>query len=405
MDNNTLTPDDSDTKAYCFRLRALDTWFFRESRPHDAAGATELGSLFPPPVRTLLGAIRTFLGDNINIDWQAFNGGNSRAHDKPGLDFKAAVGDSEDLGQLSINGVWVCYNNRRLYPVPLYLLHKDQRLIRLEIGDCVQSDLGNVRLPELHRNEAGYQPLEQCWIDDRGMQKLLQAEQLPDYSEILTTSQLLAREARLGIARNNDSRSVEEGMLYQTQHLRMNDTVSIEVDIANIAPALIDENMLTKSRILRLGGEGRMASLDIKKSESQAPCITGLDQPLNQFIIHFISPAYFDGGLFPPGFSKTQQGEQTVWQGVINGLEIIIEAAVIGKVHREGGWDMANHQPRPVKSYIPAGSTWFCRTQEKDLNADVIFKALHNTHIGSEQQWGRGRILIGRWQDDNQQGE
>ena len=41
----------------------LDTWFFRESRPHGSIGSSELGSVFPPPVRTLLGALRTLIGD------------------------------------------------------------------------------------------------------------------------------------------------------------------------------------------------------------------------------------------------------------------------------------------------------------------------------------------------------
>ena len=30
----------------------LDTWFFREARPHGSMGNSELGSQFPPPVRT-----------------------------------------------------------------------------------------------------------------------------------------------------------------------------------------------------------------------------------------------------------------------------------------------------------------------------------------------------------------
>ena len=45
------------------RFTPLDTWFFRESRPHGSIGSSELGSVFPPPVRTLLGALRTLIGD------------------------------------------------------------------------------------------------------------------------------------------------------------------------------------------------------------------------------------------------------------------------------------------------------------------------------------------------------
>ena len=48
-------------------LTAYDTWFFREFRPHDAVGASELSSLFPPPIRTLAGALRTLIGFVIKI--------------------------------------------------------------------------------------------------------------------------------------------------------------------------------------------------------------------------------------------------------------------------------------------------------------------------------------------------
>ncbi len=76
----------------------------------------------------------------------------------------------------------------------------------------------------------------------------------------------------------------------------------------------------------------------------------------------------------------------------------MIEAAVIGKVHREGGWDMQKHRPQPVKSYIPVGSVWFCRlTQHYDWQA--LNESLHGQCIGLDTAFGRGRILIGHWQD------
>ena len=52
----------SPTTVIC-HCEPLDTWFFREARPHGSVGNSELGSQFPPPVRTLLGALRTAIGD------------------------------------------------------------------------------------------------------------------------------------------------------------------------------------------------------------------------------------------------------------------------------------------------------------------------------------------------------
>ncbi|MEM7018048.1 MAG: hypothetical protein AAF512_12010, partial [Pseudomonadota bacterium] len=39
------------TDVWCFA--PIDSWFFRESRPHGSIGGSELDSLFPPPARTI----------------------------------------------------------------------------------------------------------------------------------------------------------------------------------------------------------------------------------------------------------------------------------------------------------------------------------------------------------------
>jgi len=388
-----------------FQLTALDTWFFRESRPHDAAGASELSSLFPPPVRTVAGAIRTFLGDSVNIDWQAYSKGNGSVHDETGLDFKQAVGDSDTLGKLSIRGVWVTRAGKNLYPVPLYLMHKEKQLARLQIGDRVSCDLGYVRLPELPESlEKGYKNIEQSWVTAKGMSRLLQGK-LPDNTDIVSLEQLLQAESRLGISRDNSTRSVTDGQLYQTRHLRFKDDVAIALNISGLEPRLAAKLNSGQADIIRLGGEGRMAALNILPDSENMPGLKPDSQPLSKFIIHFITAADFDGQMFPDSFKAVAENGQVIhWQGSLQGIELIIEAAVIGKVHREGGWDMKQHRPRAVKSYIPAGSAWFCRLADPSVSRETLINALHETCIGRDTQWGRGQILIGNW-TDNYQGE
>lgn len=376
----------------------IDTWFFRESRPHDAAGASELSSLFPPPVRTLMGAVRSFLGNSLDVDWKKFNSNNEYT------ELKQAIGDGESLGVLSINGAWVCKNGQRLYPAPCYLMHKTDEFIRLQIGDVVECDLGKVRLPELPKNKFGYKGLEQTWITHQGWQKLLQGD-APAKTELIRAADLFENETRLGIARNNQTRSVIEGKLYQTQHLRLENDVTIEIDIKGLDENLAEKlPIASKHEILRLGGEGRMAVLEKKSHYPPLPTLTIDKQPLEKIIIHFITPAYFDGQMFPKNFEKQERDGQAVWQGTLLGIELIIEAAVIGKAHREGGWDMQKHQPRAVKSYIPAGSAWFCRVATEILTNELLEK-LHGQSIGAETEWGRGKILIGVWNDTKTQGK
>ena len=48
---------------------ASDSWFFKEARPMETVGASRLDSLFPPPAKTVIGAIRTSIGDALGVDW------------------------------------------------------------------------------------------------------------------------------------------------------------------------------------------------------------------------------------------------------------------------------------------------------------------------------------------------
>lgn len=383
----------------------IDTWFFRETRPHDAVGASELSSLFPPPVRTLIGAVRSFLGEQIGIDWHKFNTNQPQLKPIDGLDFKEAVGDANSLGQLSLQGPWICRAGQKLYPAPFYLMQQGDDLVRLQIGKQVRCDLGTVRLPELPIGLKGYKNLEQVWITRSGWEKLLN-QQVPDKSDLVFQGELLDKEPRLGIARNNAARTVLEGKLYQTQHIRLKGTISIELDVHGLHEQLA--TVLPKSNVsalLRLGGEGRMAAITATQQHEPLPCLDIAPLKMaNKFIIHFITPADFEGNWFPKGFVEINREGQIVWQGKINDIELIIEAAVIGKVHREGGWDMQKHQPRAVKSYLPAGSAWFCELVDKTISWQTLAEKLHAQCIGNDTEWGRGQILIGMWNDNKQQG-
>jgi CRISPR-associated protein Cmr3 len=377
-----------------FQLHALDTWFFRESRPHDAVGASELASLFPPPVRTLVGALRTFIGEQIGIDWQ------SLSHSVPDLDFTQALGDSENLGQLQLQGPWIVHNSQRLYPAPLYLMQGNQDgkldLQRLQAGQPVHCDLGDVRLPELPAGLKAYKTLEQRWLTPSGLAQCLNGH-TPEAKNVITPDQLFKHEPRLGIARNNNSRSVIDGKLYQTRHLRLQDQVHIELDVQGIQHELLSFLINQQTTLIRLGGEGRMASVLINPSIHTLPFVAKAKN-VDTVLLHFITPADLGGDWYPENFKKIERNGRTVWHGQINGIDMNIEAAVIGKVHREGGWDMKNHLPRPVKSYIPAGTAWFCRL-EQATDWQTLTEKLHGHFIGHDTDFGRGQILLGHWHD------
>lgn len=385
--------------AITLSFKATDTLFFRESRPMEAAG--ELQSVFPPPVRTLAGAIRTLIGESAAVNWREYEQDEAHA-------LRKVIGYRDDLGGLKLKGVWLLEGEKeRLYPAPLHLLRKEKQLCALELEpQGTWCDLGrNVRLPCLSKlggqDLAGSKPLENTWLTQAGLEAVL-AGGLPDIEmkQLRTESELFVREPRLGIARDNSTRMVVDGMLYQTQHVRPNDELRVEVDVTGL-PDSIPQNAM-----VRLGGEGRMANMMTKQFDHgfpEAPDLSGA----YGLMLYLLTPLHSDkpsDDLWNPlpGFVRMDKadGGFTVWRGILQGVELELYAAVTGKALRQGGWDMAKHKPRAVTSLIPAGSVFFCKVTGGDI--EVAAKALHNQHIGALTEYGYGHLAVGVWNDSKE---
>lgn len=373
-------------------LNALDTLFFRESRPFDTIGGSELVSVFPPPPRTVLGAVRTAIGDALGVDWHRFREENYTLPD--GQKPRDIIGYGDDLGRLALNGIWLSLCGELLYPAPRFLLHKKDSLsniIRLRIGPVVQSHLGMVHLPEKPDEEQGFQSYEDAWLTRSGLEKVLVGG-VPDKAEIYQPEALFSNEARLGIARDNDTRTVENSLLYQTSHIRPHADLSIKAELSGL------DHVKIENWIVRLGGEGRIAEISLSdpSRKPEKPKIDAND--VRGLILILQTPARFEnreGNWLPKDFRKKEINGVEVWQGEIKEVSLTLHAAVLGKVQREGGWDMANRKPREVQSLIPSGSSYYCTVD--DGNIAKAIEALQGQYIGEDRKFGRGLIICGSW--------
>ena len=380
-------------KVTTLRLTAFDTLFFRESRPFESIGGSELASVFPPPPRTVLGAVRAAIGDAMGVNWQTF---------KENQAVRDVIGYGDDLGKLSLNGIWLSRRlkdgkHERLYPVPLYLLRKQEgedpvEFERLRIDKPTCTHLGNVRLPALPDKKYGFKPLENHWVTAGGLAKILAGASALTKDELISNKELFEREPRLGIARNNETRIVQEGLLYQSSHIRPKVELSLEVELTGVPDAILNQ------QVLRLGAEGRMAGLEIidTPKDSGLPAVPKPTTDTKGLIITFLTPARFaDGSWVLPGFTESNS-ETKCWTGEIKGIALKLHAAVIGKAQREGGWDMAQRKPRDMQSFIPAGSSYYVElADQKQLNAAI--QTLHGLRIGEDPRLGRGLIVCGLW--------
>lgn len=365
--------------ARLWRFEALDSWFFRESRPHGAAGGSELASLFPPPARTVAGSVRTLIGEAAGVDWRGFVDGPSYA------ELRELIGVGDDLGQLALRGPFLMKDGARLYPAPLHLLEqregKRSVFVRLRPGSPVECDLGTVCLPEMITPKPGAKPLEQVWLTTSDLLAVLGGG---EPAVPLRADDLFAEEPRLGIARDNARRTVQEGLLYQTRHIRLKEGMAIGVEVGGLESS-------PTGGVLRFGGEGRPAAVTVagELPSLSVPTING-----RRLLLMLLTHADFGGDWLPPGFTKTHENGVDVWSGELNDIALTIHAACPGKSAREGGWDLLARRPRAVTGLVPAGSVYFC-TVEGD--PETAAARLHGSHIGLDTQLGRGELAVGRW--------
>lgn len=403
------------------RLSALDTLFFRESRPFENIGGIELAGTFPPPARTVLGAIRSVIGEAMGIDWRKFT---EKSEDETAKKLRAIIGFGDDYASLKLEGLWLFYKGKppkrknqstsptdeadiaeRLYPVPALLLRKQEDnqdcFERLSLGEPTCTHLGRVRLPMLSKDKQGYKNLEQHWITHAGLKALLQGD-VPAANTLFKKDDLFTRESRLGININQANRSTgQDNGLFQAEHVRPKPQLAIDVELSGLKNIM---SAFKNGTVLRLGAEGRLSGLSIVDNlstlESLKVTISN-PQQVQGLILILLTPAYFANKSFPwlpdgDGFDEKKDAKDIkAWHGKINNIDLTIHAAVIGKTQREGGWDAANRRPRPMQSLIPAGSCYYC-TVKGDIQAAI--DTLHGTAIGQDTHLGRGRIVCALWQ-------
>jgi len=392
-----------------WRLSALDTLFFRDSRPHGAAGAAVLGSLFPPSIRTVAGLLRFLIGTALGADWHRFGSTpDGSPYHVGGVDLLALIGRYDTYGALRFSGPWLVIETasgwRRLYPAPRTLLTDPEQKLSgfLAIGASVDCDLGRLRLPH---GAAGQRSAEGLWLDAEAYAQALRGE-LPT-GWIFSATDLYDEEPRLGIARTLAQHTATPGMLYQTRHVRPRShgrsaltgkafsrlAIEVGLDAGN-------HEISSAVPLARLGGEGRLVEVCV---EARAAVLPKPPEPGAHHIgltLSLMTPADLGGRFMPPGFESRTEGDATVWRGTIHGIPLVIHSAAIGKAMREGGWDLAARKPRAVRSLVPAGSTWYA-TVIDDRGTPVrgpalasAIHALHGTQL-DDDALGRGQIAVG----------
>jgi CRISPR-associated protein Cmr3 len=367
-------------------LRPHDTLFLRDGRPFNQGDQEQAASagIFPPYPPTVVGAMRAALarasGWRPKQAWPAGLG--------DGVDW--AKGDGP-LGRLRFSGPFVLRGEAPLFPAPLCLLVKRSdkgfaSVVRLGPGTPIDCDLGCVSLPKPLGRLDGGKTAEDVWIDGDGLKALLDWTD-PKPESLVPQDALWKTEARVGIARDETTRTTGEGALYAAAHVRPIGGVAIAVSVEGA-----DLNGIA-GKLAPLGGEGRGVWIERSAANVELPPPPDLEPDhdgLLRYTVVLLTPAFFGEAE-----EDWPRPNGTIRDGAGEALPGRVVSACLGKPVPVGGWDGINHTPLPLRPLAPAGSVWFMEAAADDSDA---VRHRHGTGIGRATGWGFGLALIGRWE-------
>lgn len=349
-------------------LTPLDVWLFRDGKPFDAHSDHRAQSLFPPYPTVMQGVIRSH-----QLVMQGIDLCNKDA-------ILQAVGDAENYGRLRLRGPFVAAcqeNNLTLYfPQPADAYTKDAKLhtfravsapTALPPGVCTNNPTSHL----LGLKEDPKKPETGLWISLQGLQNYLQGATVTG----VPAHCLFEHESRFGIARNDATRTTEEGMLYEVDFIRPQPGVGLYVEMAGY-------DGWPKTGTVRIGGEGHGAQFK-QGTAVEWPQVPDPLPPL--FKIYFATPTYLAAGWQPESWAKFFDGH------------VELAAAAVGRYESIGGFDWANNNHKPARRYVPAGSVYYFKSQGKTrLQPGLMQNAI--TDWGAEI--GFGQIIISEWKEN-----
>ncbi len=366
-------------------IEPLDVLYLRGNALFGDAG-DHSAALMPPWPSLAAGALRAQCLVAHGIDPSAY------AHGKPlPDDLHRCLGTPAAPGTFRLRAFTLarrCANGgiEPLFPLPADVVVVNGQLYTLRptpTHSALRSSYPLLLLPTLQA-EAG-KPESGYWLTPAGMTAYLRGTALDRDRHLVASATLWQTDSRLGIALNRASRSAEEGRIYTTE------TVALRHDVGFIAAVDGADELLPKAGLLRFGGDGRGARMQICAPDWPQPDWSALAAATG-FRLLLTTPGLFAGGWELPGLTADRQWP--VGCGVA-----MLQAAAVPRPQVISGWDLANWQPKPAQRLVPTGSVYWLQRREgltmKALQA-LVESGLPVTEPTRRAE-GFNNILIAAW--------
>lgn len=396
-------------------IQPADVLFFRDGREIAPGSEYSADSVFPPNPQTLYGAIRSaLLSCHAETDFKENDFGDIPQH------IKDVVGTKKATGSLRIEKFVLATHKdgetQALYPLPLDVLKRKKapmnqdavvnaRTMDLSAYGIRSNAPGIVTgLNWFTHQEGAYFEYQPVFIPEKQFHDYLLGK-LGDVNESESLAFMLSysengkgnkpapyfvKEPRMGIVIDDESGTVEEGKLFTTPFIRMN----MDEGVGFLVSFKLGKNQLSANQMIRLGGDGKLASL-IPVEYNRDAFNEKLKKALTnttRFKAVVTTPAIFEKGWVPDGI------DPETGKGTLNAVQVALKSASVGRYTAIGGWNVAENKPKPTQRAVTPGAVYYFETP-RPLTGDDI-ERLHGQSIctglnNDYQKQGIGIIQLG----------
>lgn len=310
-----------------YKLRPVDTLFFRGAEPMNLGENHTVSHVFPPPSHTLSGALRTAVLIQNGISFESYGNG------KVPAEIIAAIGEAGQSAPFSLIGPLFMRGDDVYVPAPyLWFMEKDgdkkkeNGKMKVVKGRPLKSHFLKSEASELiwargDKNEMV--SIGGMWIKKRDLHSV------ETMLEIKTSGEFFENEPRTGIALEKN-RKAREGHLYSFNHTRLKKDVCLFFGTDNKLP-------IEDKGVLKIGAEQRFGWYE-KLNDKNADM---------RFSDH--------GNLYLS--LSNQEGTKEANDSVV----------ATGKILYFGGWDLKTGFHKSMKGFFPAGTVF-----NKKINNNCI---------------------------------
>jgi len=337
-------------------IEALDTLIFQDGKPFEKSNDSWGNSLVLPTPSTLYGALRaTYFSRYVDEL--------SKANEK-----------NDPTKELKINFIGLKYQGNLIFTLPKECVESNDKVITLGLEKNI---LSNNPLEYIFSSDDEVDSLDNAYLKKSNFKRYLSCKDIRSFEK---EDSLIARENKIGIGLNRQTKTTGEGLLYRVEMLRYKD-LKIVVDFDGLD--------LENSGLMRLGGEAKGATY--KQVENlDIPVVDDISS--NIFKLYLLTPAIFENGWYPDWIDKEND-----FIGEYKGFKLKLVASAIGKYQSIGGFDIKKREPKKMMKAVPMGSVYYFEILEGEKNEVLdVFNLSKISDIKEEE--GYGLVMVGDFQ-------